>query len=90
MAVPIIATGRILAQYAYNKIVGRPSFPPEVESPLGQVEIGPTPATPEPSVSSVAEDEQVGTEHLTGADSVTPGAAHDVESTAVEAESVEG
>jgi predicted PurR-regulated permease PerM len=90
MAAPIIATGRILAQYAYNKIVGRPPFPHEVESPLGQVEIGPTPATPEPFVSSVAEDEQVGTEHLTRADSVAPGAAHDVESTAVEAGSVEG
>ena len=37
MAVPIIATGRILAQYAYNKILDYPPFPDEVLAP-------PTPA----------------------------------------------
>ncbi len=41
MAVPIIATGRILAQYAYNKILDYPPFPEEVaESP----QPAPTPA----------------------------------------------
>ena len=40
MAVPIIATGRILAQYAYNKILDYPPFPEEVPPPLP----APTPA----------------------------------------------
>jgi predicted PurR-regulated permease PerM len=33
MAVPIIATGRILAQYAYNKILDYPPFPDKVPAP---------------------------------------------------------
>ncbi len=34
MAAPLIATGRILAQYAYNKMMGRPPFPPETAPPI--------------------------------------------------------
>jgi predicted PurR-regulated permease PerM len=34
MAAPLIATGRILAQYAYNKILGRPPFPPGTGPPI--------------------------------------------------------
>ncbi len=41
MAVPIIATGRILAQYAYNKILDYPPFPEEVAEPP---QPAPTPA----------------------------------------------
>ena len=33
MAVPIIATGRILAQYAYNKILDYPPFPDKAPAP---------------------------------------------------------
>ena len=33
MAVPIIATGRILAQYAYNKILDYPPFPDKAPPP---------------------------------------------------------
>ena len=40
MAVPIIATGRILAQYAYNKILDYPPFPDMVAEPA---EPAPTP-----------------------------------------------
>jgi predicted PurR-regulated permease PerM len=34
MAAPIIATGRVLAQYAYNKILGRPPFPAGTGPPI--------------------------------------------------------
>jgi predicted PurR-regulated permease PerM len=85
MAAPIIATGRILAQYAYNKIVGRPPFPPGVKAFLDEVETGPTAATPEPAVPSVAEDERVGKEDLARTDLDRLGAARDVEGAAVEA-----
>jgi predicted PurR-regulated permease PerM len=90
MAAPIIATGRILAQYAYNKISGRPSFSLEVESLPGQVEIEPTPADHEPSVPSAVEDEEVEREFLTSADRRVPGEEREVESTTTTAESVEG
>jgi predicted PurR-regulated permease PerM len=33
MAVPVMATGRIVAQYAYNKILGRPPFPVQAPPP---------------------------------------------------------
>ena len=89
MAVPIIATGRILAQYAYNKISGRPSFFPEVESPPGQAEVGPTPAAHEASVPSPAQDEQREAEFLTDAGTGLTGEAHEVESATVKAESFE-
>lgn len=89
MAAPIIATGRILAHYAYNKIVGRPPFPLEVEPPLAQVEVGLTPASNEPSVSSAAEDDQAEAEYLIGTGRRAPGGAHEVESTPVKIESAE-
>jgi hypothetical protein len=41
MAVPIIATGRILAQFAYNKILDYPPFPDKTLSPS---ETAPAPA----------------------------------------------
>jgi predicted PurR-regulated permease PerM len=90
MAAPIIATGRILAQYAYNKIVGRPPFAREVESLVGEAETGPITAITEPAVPSVVEDEQVETEQLSRSGTGRLGAAREVERTAVEAESVEG
>lgn len=89
MAAPIIATGRILAQYAYNKISGRPSFSLEVESPPGQGEVEPTPTAHGPSAPSAAKDEPVERESLTSADRRVPGEAHEVESTTAKAESVE-
>jgi predicted PurR-regulated permease PerM len=90
MAAPIIATGRILAQYAYDKISGHSSFSLEVESPPVKGEVEPTPVVSEPSVPSAAEDEPVAREPLTSADYRVPGEAHEVESTTTEAESVEG
>jgi predicted PurR-regulated permease PerM len=30
MAVPVMATGRVVAQYAYNKLLGRPPFPKRI------------------------------------------------------------
>jgi hypothetical protein len=33
MAVPVMATGRIVAQYAYNKVLGRPPFPAPAQIP---------------------------------------------------------
>lgn len=59
MAAPIIATGRILAQYSYSKIVGRPSLPFIEESVPAQTEAAPSTITPAPSASSMAEGEQV-------------------------------
>jgi predicted PurR-regulated permease PerM len=41
LAVPVMATGRILAQYAYNKIVGRPPFPPQTHLPVRRKRAGP-------------------------------------------------
>jgi predicted PurR-regulated permease PerM len=38
MAAPLIATGRILFQYAYNKILGRPPFSPEMMLAVPQEE----------------------------------------------------
>jgi len=46
MAAPVIATGRILFQYAYNKILGRPPFP----LPLDE-----TPSVPQPETALVME-----------------------------------
>jgi predicted PurR-regulated permease PerM len=31
MAVPVMATGRVVAQYAYNKLLGRPPFPQRIQ-----------------------------------------------------------
>jgi predicted PurR-regulated permease PerM len=45
MAVPIIATGRILAQYAYNKILDYPPFPDKAPAPP---QPAPTPAAERP------------------------------------------
>ena len=42
MAAPVIATGRILFQYAYNKILGRPPFP----LPLDETTSVPQPEAP--------------------------------------------
>jgi len=39
MAVPIIATGRIVAQYSYNKVVGRPPFAIREEALLARAEV---------------------------------------------------
>ncbi len=89
MAAPIIATGRILAQYAYSKISGRPFFTPEVEYPPGQAEVGPRPAAHEASVPSAAQDEQGEIEFLIDAGTGPTGEAHEVEGTSVKAESFE-
>jgi len=89
MAAPIIATGRILAQYAYNKISGRPSFTPEVEYPPGQAEVGPRPAARKPSVPPAMQDEQVETGYLIDVDTGVPDEAHGVESKTTKVESFE-
>jgi predicted PurR-regulated permease PerM len=34
LAVPIMATGRVVAQYTYNKLLSRPPFPPKATSPV--------------------------------------------------------
>jgi predicted PurR-regulated permease PerM len=34
LAVPIMATGRVVAQYTYNKLLGRPPFPPKTTPPV--------------------------------------------------------
>lgn len=67
MAAPLIATGRIVAQYAYNKILGRPSFSPKVKAPTAQTEAAPTVTATMPSTSSAAEDDHAVTKHSTSA-----------------------
>jgi len=90
MAAPIIATARILAQYAYNKISGRPFLTPEVEYPPGQAEVGPSPAAArKPSVPPGMQDEQVETGYLIDVDTGVPGEAHSVESETTRVESFE-
>jgi predicted PurR-regulated permease PerM len=59
MAAPIIATGRILAQYAYNKILGRPPFPPDITPALTQKAAGPLVAVTVSSNSPAADDRLV-------------------------------
>lgn len=63
MAAPIIATGRIVAQYAYNKILGRPPFPSEIEAPVTPREIIPAATVAAPSTSPAAEDDDAGTKY---------------------------
>ena len=59
MAAPIIATARIIAQYAYNKALGRPPFPTMEELPPAPKEAPPVIDSTEPSTASVAESKQV-------------------------------
>jgi predicted PurR-regulated permease PerM len=54
MAAPIIATGRILAQYAYNRTLGYPPFPPETKPPILQAAAMPEGKTTEQQVSDVS------------------------------------
>jgi predicted PurR-regulated permease PerM len=55
MAAPIIATGRILAQYAYNKIVGRPTYAADEETSLEQAEAAQIVLPETPSISAATE-----------------------------------
>ncbi|MEJ2560917.1 MAG: AI-2E family transporter [Anaerolineae bacterium] len=68
MAAPLIATLRIVAIYAYNKILGRPPFPSEMAPAIAQEEAAPVVTVSTPSTSSVAEDNRVVTEYSTQAD----------------------
>jgi predicted PurR-regulated permease PerM len=65
MAAPIIATGRILAQYNYNKILGRPPFPSEIQPTLTQKEAVPVVSVTPPK-SPVIADESMTTQHPAG------------------------
>jgi predicted PurR-regulated permease PerM len=56
MAAPIIATGRILSQYAYNKITGRSPFTPEVQPAAAETEVAPAATLPPVSISSTDGD----------------------------------
>jgi predicted PurR-regulated permease PerM len=67
MAAPLIATLRIVAMYAYNKILGRPPFPSELAPAPAQEEAAPVVTVSTPSTSSVAEDNRVVTEYTTQA-----------------------
>jgi predicted PurR-regulated permease PerM len=61
MAVPIIATGRILAQYAYNKILDYPPFPKKVaepSQPASTPAAEPAPPRPAPSLRPPAGDRE--------------------------------
>jgi predicted PurR-regulated permease PerM len=68
MAAPLIATGRIVAEYAYNKILGRPPFPSEVKPSIARTEVAPVVTVTTHSTSSRAEDNRVVTEYSTDAD----------------------
>jgi predicted PurR-regulated permease PerM len=61
MAAPIIATGRIIAQYAYNKILDRPPFPVEMKPSGAQMAVAATVSIP--SAPSAARDDQAVTNH---------------------------
>jgi hypothetical protein len=67
MAAPLIATLRIVAMYAYNKILGRPPFPSELAPAPAQEEAAPVVTVSTSSTSSVAEDNRVVTEYTTQA-----------------------
>jgi predicted PurR-regulated permease PerM len=68
MAAPLIATGRIVAEYAYNKILGRPPFPSEMKPSIARTEVAPVVTVTTHSTSSRAEDNRVVTEYSTDAD----------------------
>lgn len=58
MAAPIIATGRIVGQYAYNKILGRPPFPVKIKKGRpAQKRVVSSVTVATPSSSAASEDE---------------------------------
>ncbi len=69
MAAPVIATGRVLFQYAYNKILGRPPFPLDIEPAISPGEEVPAVERPTPAIPSAVEGESLGAESSAGADS---------------------
>jgi predicted PurR-regulated permease PerM len=68
MAAPIIATGRIVAQYAYNKILDRPTFPPKAKRRAARRKVAPPVTATEPSTSSPPDQEPAVTDDLVNTD----------------------
>jgi predicted PurR-regulated permease PerM len=64
MAAPIIATGRIVAQYAYDKILDRPTFPAKVKRRAVLGKVAPPVTATEPSTSSPPDQEPAVTDGL--------------------------
>lgn len=89
MAVPIIASGRIVAQYAYNKILGRPPFPPKMKLPLTQAEASPIAPASEPSSSVAGRDEHVPIQYPANDDGGEPQSPQEIESASAPTESRE-
>ncbi len=89
MAAPIIATGRIMAQYAYNKILGGPPFLAKAKPPVVQVEAVPTAKISLPSTSSAASDDDPVMKYPVVPEGETPEGITEVGSAPASAESLE-
>jgi hypothetical protein len=90
MAGPIIATGRILSQYAYNKITGRSPFMPVVQPAAAETGVAPATTLTSSSVSSTDEDGGAATSHPSHAGDGGMSDVSEVQDTPASVESVEG
>ncbi len=90
MAAPLIATGRIVAQYAYNKVAGRPPFVAGRVLPAVRVETVSIDSVAQDSIALAAEEGHPAAEPPVSVDPGAPEAAREVKSATPSVESLEG